>query len=96
MNDEIVKDGNDFYVKREKEGDRMKKRKMSDEQYEKAKEIVIENIMDMDYKDLFGELEWLLDVCYFGSSGTWAHNRWNMVEDWNIDIEDVMEKEEEK
>tara|TARA_R110000824_G_scaffold19117_3_gene74582 strand:+ start:602 stop:874 length:273 start_codon:yes stop_codon:yes gene_type:complete len=90
MNNEIVKDGNDFEVKREK-----KKRKMSDEQYEKAKEIVIENIINMQTKDLAGELEWLLDVCYFGSSGTWAYNRWNMVEDWNIDIEDVMEKEEE-
>ena len=74
----------------------MKKRKMSDEQYEKAKEIVIENIINMQTKDLVGELELLLDVCYFGSSGTWAYNRWNMVEDWNIDIEDVMEKEEEK
>ena len=73
----------------------MKKRKMSDEQYEKAKEIVIENIINMQTKDLVGELELLLDVCYFGSSGTWAYNRWNMVEDWNIDIEDVMEKEEE-
>ena len=72
----------------------MKKRKMSDEQYEKAKEIVIENIINMQTKDLAGELEWLLDVCYFGSSGTWAYNRWNMVEDWNIDIEDVMEIEE--
>ena len=61
----------------------------SDEEYEKAKEIVIENIMDMDYRDLHRELEWLLDVCYFGTSGNWAYNRWNMTEDWNIDKEDV-------
>ena len=71
----------------------MSNRKMSSEEYEKAKELVIENIMNMDYKDLFRELEWLLDVCYFGTSGNWAYNRWNMVEDWNIDIEDVEEEE---
>ena len=84
--------------KREKElmeEEKINNRKMSSEEYEKAKEIVIETMMNMDYKDLHGELEWLLDVCYFGTSGTWAYNRWNMVEDWNIDIEDVMEKEEE-
>ena len=72
---------------------RNSKRKMSDEDYETAKEIVIENIINMQTKDLAGELEWLLNVCYFGSSGNWAYNRWNMVEDWNIDIEDVIEKE---
>ena len=65
----------------------------SDEEYKKAKEIVIENIMDMDYRDLHGELEWLLDVCYFGTSGNWAYNRWNMTEDWNIDKEDVNQEE---
>ena len=81
--------------KREKElmeEEKINNRKMSSEEYEKAKEIVIETMMNMDYKDLHGELEWLLDVCYFGTSGTWAYNRWNMVEDWNIDMEDVEEE----
>jgi len=88
MNDEIVKDGNDFYVKREKKID-----------HKKALNFVAEYInYDMQSKDRLGEIQWLLEQAYgFASS-----DKEQLIDDWNLtDTEqwgeniDIYEEKEE-
>ena len=69
MNDEIVKDGNDFYVKREKKID-----------HKKALNFVAEYInYDMQSKDRLGEIQWLLEQVYEGADIE------HIVDDWDLD-----------
>ena len=72
MNDEIVKDGNDFYVKREKKID-----------HKKALNFVAEYInYDMQSKDRLGEIQWLLEQIYKGADIE------HIVDDWDLDEDD--------
>ena len=70
MNDEIVKDGNDFEVKREKKID-----------HKKALNFIAEYInYDMQSKDRLCEIQWLLEQAYgFASS-----DKEQLIDDWNL------------
>ena len=86
MNNEIVKDGNDFKVKREKKID-----------HKKALNFVAEYInYDMQSKDRLGEIQWLLEQIYKGADIEHIVDDWDLddTEQWGENI-DIYEKEED-
>ena len=91
MNDEIVKDGNDFEVrgywnnKREKKID-----------HKKALNFVAEYInYDMQSKDRLGEIQWLLEQIYKGADIEHIVDDWDLddTEQWGKNIDIYEEKE---
>ena len=74
MNNKIVKDGNDFEVKREKKIDP-----------EKALNFVAEYInYDMQSKDRLCEIQWLLEQVYGDNRDSGSDDIQQLIDDWNL------------
>ena len=85
MNDEIVKDGNDFEVNREKKID-----------HKKALNFVAEYInYDMQSKDRLCEIQWLLEQIYKSADIEHIVDDWDLddTEQWGDDMDIYEEKE---